>query len=107
MICFLKKRVFVLVLPAFIQGCAAAAVADMAVGTTAFVTKTAVKGTVGAGKLVYRGGKAVAGGLSSGSNNDIPYEGGPQGYNLPSCLNDNGSYSDAFLDQDGTYYCPG
>ena len=45
----------IIVAPFLLHGCAAIAVADVAVGTTAFVAKTAVKGTVGAGKLVAKG----------------------------------------------------
>ena len=57
-----------LVLP----GCATAMVTSAVVGTAATATKVAVKGTVGAGKLAYRGTKTVVKGtgrlLSSGES---------------------------------------
>ncbi|MEM8539673.1 MAG: hypothetical protein AAGF25_01855 [Pseudomonadota bacterium] len=88
------------------QGCAARAVADAAVSTTVFASKTVVKGTVGAGKLVYNGGKAVANAGRS-AKKDQAYTGGPKGATPPSCLEANGSYSAAFEDANGDFYCPG
>ncbi|MDZ7824270.1 MAG: hypothetical protein U5K75_09725 [Ahrensia sp.] len=93
-----------------LQGCAAIAVADAAVSSTVFVAKTAVKGTVGAGKLVYRGGKAVAG--IGRSDDERYYSSGSSGGSDssdsagPSCLNADGSYSPAPADASGTYFCP-
>lgn len=89
-----------------IQGCAARVVADAAVSTTVFASKTVVKGTVGAGKLVYNGGKAVSNVGRSG-NSDQAYTGGPSGSSAPSCLEVDGSYSAAIEDASGDYYCPG
>lgn len=88
-----------------IQGCAAGAVADAAVSTTVFASKTVVKGTVGAGKLVYSGGRAVAGAGRNGIA-DQPYTGGPSGSAPPSCLEANGAYTAALEDANGDYYCP-
>lgn len=49
------------------------AVGSAVVGTTVTATKYAVKGTVGAGKLVYRGGKAVVKGTANAlSDDDVP-----------------------------------
>ena len=87
-----------------LQGCAATAVADAAVSTTVFAGKTVVKGTVGAGKLVYRGGKAVTG-VGRGKNQDQAYTGGPSGATPPSCLEPDGSYTAALIDANGDYYC--
>lgn len=89
-----------------IQGCAAGAVAGAAVSTAAFAGKTVVKGTVGAGKLMYNGGKSVAN-VGRGGNADQAYTVGPSGATPPSCLEENGSYSLAFEDANGDYYCPG
>lgn len=88
-----------------IHGCAAGAVAGAAVSTTAFAGKTVVKGTVGAGKLVYNGGKAVAN-VGSGRNSDQAYTGGPAGATPPSCLEANGAYSLARKDANGEFFCP-
>lgn len=88
-----------------IQGCAAGAVADAAVSTTVFAGKTVVKGTVGASKLVYKGGKAVTN-VGGGRNTDQAYTGGPSGAAPPSCLEANGSYTAALQDANGDYYCP-
>ena len=56
-----------------LSGCATAAVGSAVVGTTVAATKVVVKGTVGAGKLVYRGGKAVVKGTANAvSNEDTP-----------------------------------
>ncbi|MEM1375960.1 MAG: hypothetical protein AAGG69_01085 [Pseudomonadota bacterium] len=55
-----------------LSGCAAFAVADAAVGTTMAVGSTAVNGTVGAGKLLVRGGGAVVRAVTTNSD--------PQGY---------------------------
>lgn len=100
-----SSQIFVLLIGLHtLGGCAAFAVADAAVGTTVFLGKTAVKGTVGAGKLVYKGGKAVAG-IGGGGSNDVAYSGGPQTQSGPSCLNADGSYSDASIDANGSYYC--
>jgi len=89
-----------------IQGCAAGKVANAAVSTTVFAGKTVVKGTVGASKLVYKGGKAVAGAGRNG-NADQAYTGGPAGSVPPSCLEANGSYTAAIEDANGEYYCAG
>jgi len=99
----------VILLPFLLQGCAAIAVADTVVGSTVFVAKTAVKGTVGAGKLVYRGGKAVGNAVTGGnSSSDYSYD--SQAYqgdvdSAPSCLNADGSYSQALRDANGEYFC--
>jgi len=53
-----------------LPGCATAIVTSAVVGTAKTVTTVAVKGTVGAGKLAYRGTKTVVKGtgrLLSGS----------------------------------------
>ncbi len=47
-----------------LSGCATAVVTGAVVGTAATATKVAVKGTVGAGKLAYRGTKAVVKGTA-------------------------------------------
>ncbi len=58
-----------------LSGCATVAVTSAVVGTAATVTKVAVKGTVGAGKLAYRGTKAAVKGtgklLSSSRDADV------------------------------------
>ena len=102
----LKMPFLVVVLAslAFVQGCAVGAVADTAMSTTAYAGKAVVKGTVGAGKLVYKGGKAVTG--MGRSSRDEAYTGGPSGDVPPSCLEADGSYTEALLDANGTYYCP-
>lgn len=87
------------------QGCGAGAVADAAVSTTVFASKTVVKGTVGAGKLVYKGGKSIAN-VGGGRNTDRAYAGGPSGAVPPSCLEPDGSYSAALEDANGDFYCP-
>ncbi len=72
---FAGKTQIILVsgLSLMLSGCAAAMVTSSVVGTTATVTRVAVKGTVGAGKLAYRGTKAVVKGtgrlISSGESN--------------------------------------
>ncbi len=61
-----------------VSGCATAMVTGAVVGTAATVTKVAVKTTVGAGKLAYRGTKAAVKGtgrLLSSSEEDLPAEG--------------------------------
>ncbi|MEE9375644.1 MAG: hypothetical protein V3V04_04860 [Rhizobiaceae bacterium] len=50
---------FMLFVSLLLSGCATAGVGGAIVGGVATTAKYAVKGTVGAGKLVYRGGKAV------------------------------------------------
>ncbi len=90
----------------FFQGCAAGNVAYAAVSTTVFASKTVVKGTVGAGKLVYKGGKAIAT-VGGSRNTDQAYTGGPSGTTPPSCLKANGAYTTALEDSNGDYYCPG
>ncbi|MEM0900532.1 MAG: hypothetical protein AAGI92_11355 [Pseudomonadota bacterium] len=67
----MKNKVLIsLIIPAIVslQGCAAIAVADAAVGTTVFAAKTAAKTTVGAGRLAARGVKAVTPDLSRNSD---------------------------------------
>ncbi len=102
----LKLPCFVISLAGFalLQGCAVGAVADTAMSTTVYAGKAVVKGTVGAGKLAYKGGKAVTG-IGRG-NRDEAYTGGPEGDVAPSCLEADGSYTTALLDANGTYYCP-
>lgn len=58
-----KKMMTVALLGAFVavSACSTEQVVDNSVGTAGFVAKTAVKGTVGAGKLAVRGVKKVAG----------------------------------------------
>ena len=60
-----------------LSGCATAMVTGAVVGTAASATKLAVKGTVGAGKLAYKGGKAAVKGtaslLSDNDEEDYPY----------------------------------
>ncbi|MEE9313160.1 MAG: hypothetical protein V3V02_00795 [Rhizobiaceae bacterium] len=51
--------VLALISALILSGCATAAIGSAVVGGVVTTTKYAVKGTVGAGKLVYRGGKAV------------------------------------------------
>ena len=61
-----------------LSGCATAMVTGAVVGTAATVTKVAVKTTVGAGKLAYRGTKAAVKGtgrLLSSDEDDLPAEG--------------------------------
>lgn len=106
-------RIAAMALLVLVQSCAAASVAGTVVGSTVKVTKVAVKGTVGAGKLVYRGGKAVGRTVTGGggytSNNDYAYSGESyQDYddNTPSCLNPDGSYSPALRGASGEYFCP-
>ncbi len=47
-----------------LSGCATAMVGSAIVGTTATATRVAVKSTVGAGKLAYRGTKAAVKGTT-------------------------------------------
>ena len=47
-----------------LSGCATAMVGGAILGTTVVATKVAVKGTVGAGKLAYRGTKAAVKGTA-------------------------------------------
>jgi hypothetical protein len=61
-----------------VSGCATAMVTGAVVGTAATATKIAVKTTVGAGKLAYKGTKAVVKGtgrLLSSDDEDLPAEG--------------------------------
>lgn len=61
-----------------LSGCATAMVTGAVVGTAATATKIAVKTTVGAGKLAYKGTKAVVKGtgrLLSSDDEDLPAEG--------------------------------
>ena len=44
-----------------VSACSTESVVDNTVGATGFVAKTAVKGTIGAGKLAVKGAKKVAG----------------------------------------------
>ncbi len=55
-----------------LSGCATIAVTGAVVGTAATVTKVAVKGTVGAGKLAYKGTKAVVKGTARVIKKDDP-----------------------------------
>ncbi len=59
-----EKLIPLMVCVLFLNGCATAMVGSAVVGTTATVTKVAVKGTVGAGKLAYRGTKAAVKGTA-------------------------------------------
>ncbi|MFD0916333.1 hypothetical protein ACFQ14_07945 [Pseudahrensia aquimaris] len=52
-------RLFCMVSALVLSGCATAVVTGAVVGTAATATKVAVKTTVGAGKIAYRGTKAV------------------------------------------------
>ena len=61
-----------------LSGCATAMVTGAVVGTAATVTKVAVKTTVGAGKLAYRGTKAAVKGtgrLLSSDEEELPADG--------------------------------
>ena len=58
-----------------VSGCATAVVTGAVVGTAATATKVAVKTTVGAGKLAYKGTKAVVKGtgkLLSSDDEELP-----------------------------------
>ncbi len=55
-----------------LSGCATAAIGSAVVGGVAKTTKYAVKGTVGAGKLVYRGTKAAVQGTKRLLSDDEP-----------------------------------
>ncbi|MEM8749041.1 MAG: hypothetical protein AAGF28_01980 [Pseudomonadota bacterium] len=55
----------ILICSVSLSGCAAAVVTGAVVGTAATATKLAVKGTVGAGKLAYKGTKATVGAASN------------------------------------------
>jgi len=61
-----RRTSVLIVLPVVfaLSGCATAVVGGAVVGTAATVTKYAVKGTVGAGKLAYRGTKAAVKGTA-------------------------------------------
>ncbi|WP_417522740.1 hypothetical protein [Marinovum sp.] len=43
-----------------LSGCSAEQAVDSTIGVAAGATKVVAKGAVGAGKLVYKGGKAIA-----------------------------------------------
>jgi len=61
-----------------VSGCATAVVTGAVVGTAATVTKVAAKTTIGAGKLAYKGTKAVVKGtgrLLSSDDEELPPEG--------------------------------
>ncbi len=58
-----KKMMLVGILTAVtaVSACTTEGVVDNTVGATGYVAKTAIKGTVGAGKLAVKGVKKVAG----------------------------------------------
>lgn len=61
-----------------VSGCATAMVTGAVVGTAATVTKVAAKTTIGAGKLAYKGTKAVVKGtgrLLTSDDEDVPANG--------------------------------
>ena len=60
----LRKMIAVVGVAGLLSGvsaCSTESVVDNTVGATGFVAKTAVKGTIGAGKLAVKGAKKVAG----------------------------------------------
>ncbi len=57
-----------------VSGCATAMVTGAVVGTAATATKVAVKTTVGAGKLAYRGTKYAVKGTQKMISSDAPVE---------------------------------
>lgn len=63
-----------------LSGCATAVVTGAVVGTAATATKVAVKTTVGAGKLAYRGTKAAVKGTAAlmSDDEDEAEDGGSQ-----------------------------
>ncbi len=75
-----------------VQGCVAANVVGGTVGAGVFVGKTAIKGAVGTGKVVYKGGKATVSHIST-------RDAAPTRY----CDNTYGTYSTS---SQGQSYCP-
>lgn len=60
----LRKTIAVLSITGMLSGvaaCSTESVVDNTVGATGFVAKTAVKGTIGAGKMAVKGAKKIAG----------------------------------------------
>lgn len=57
----LAARIVLLLAATALSGCVAATAARTATGAAVFTTKTAVKGTAGAGRLAARGTGAVLG----------------------------------------------
>ncbi len=95
-----------------VQGCAATSAVGAVASGTFYIGKVAVKGAVGATKLVYKGGKSVVNTVGGGDtrhtkyhSSDKPYTGGNQTGNEPSCLHEDGSYTPAFKDASGIYSC--
>jgi len=61
----MMRIVLLLVVLLPLGGCATAMITGAVVGTAASATKLAVKGTVGAGKLAYKGTKAAVKGTAN------------------------------------------
>ncbi|MEM1373937.1 MAG: hypothetical protein AAGF78_06105 [Pseudomonadota bacterium] len=96
----LSRTGVALVIGLTVAGCSSEAVLDNTVETAAFVGRTAVKGTVAAGKLVYRGGEAAVEAARASTAARSSFEAGTL-----VCRNADGGYYEALITEAGEAAC--